>query len=587
MKSTTASIWFLVFLLGFAWACSKEDNNTNQAVEKQVAIDGFITDDQGIYIEGVNVEFENLRTTTNEEGYFQFPETKYTDHAYIKASKAGYFAGSRTLFLQKSKMANVRISLLPKLFTNSFISSNSATIDIGTVRLEFPANAVVTENGQAYSGTVNVAVQYLNPADFSIRNSMPGDLIGLNANNELLGLGSYGMAAIELQSTSGTKLQIKDNTEIKLKIEIPTSLRVHAPATIPLWYFDETDGLWKEQGIATKNGNVYEGNVKHFSFWNCDDFFPVVHLRGRVIDYSGDPVVNTNVTLTIVRNGLRGFDYTNTDGIFEGLVPENELMILDITDECGYIIDSKNIGPFSTDVDLGDLQIIFISSHLSSIEGTVVDCNNQALNDALVVFSVDSISYSLRTNQNGNFAGTFTFCENNPITITAYNIKTLKQSKPVVYNLPGPVIVSPIQVCDDSIQSETYLSLFLSDGASQIFLNEVNLYGGIDNSHDISARKVDSVSNILFDLSLDLSPRLATEIPILTVFYIVNDTLYYTQPIPNTGGVLEYTKVANNKGEYYEGHFQARTLTKENLNTGESYGTVTFMNGNFRIKRKL
>lgn len=586
MKSTTASIWFLVFLLGFTLSCSKDDKKENPVVEKQVAIDGFITDDQGKNIEGAIVEFENLRTTTNKEGYFQFPETKYTDHAYIKASKAGYFAGSRTLFLQKSKLANVRISLLPKLFSKSFVSSSSSTIDIGTVQLEIPANAIVNENGQNYHGTVNVAIQYLNPTDFSIRNAMPGDLVGLSTNNELQGLGSYGMAAIELQSTSGTKLQIKDNTEIKLRIEIPTSLRVHAPASIPLWYFDETDGLWREQGKATKNGNVYEGNVKHFSFWNCDDFFPVVHLRGRVIDYSGDPVVNTNVTLTIVSNGLKGFDRTNRDGIFEGLVPENELMILEIADECGNVIDSKNIGPFSTDVYLGDLQIIFISSHLSSIEGTVVDCNHQALNDAIVLISVGSISYSLRTNQNGNFAGTLTFCENNPITITAYDIKTLKQSKPVVYNLPGPVMVSPIQVCDDTIQSDEYLSLFLSDGTSQLFLSESNLNVVIDNSHDILARVVDTATNILFDLSLDLSPKLATEIPILTVFYIVNDTLYYTTPIPNTGGILEYTKVANTIGEYYEGHFQARTLTKENFNTGDPYGTVTFMNGNFRIKRK-
>jgi hypothetical protein len=585
MKSIITSFWILA-MFAFVFSCNKDDKDVKSNSEKHVSIDGFITDDQGVYLDNVLVEFGNASTTTNEFGYFQFPISKYNDFAYIKASKSGYFSGSRTLFLEKLNTANVRISLLPKIFSKSFQSSVSSSVDIGTVKLDFPANAIVRENGQIYNGVVNVAVQYLNSANFSIRNIMPGNLVGLNANNEMQGLGSYGMAAIELQSASGEKLQIKENAEVDLKIEIPEKLRANAPASIPLWYFDETIGLWKEEGFAINNGNRYEGKVKHFSFWNCDDFFPVVHLRGRVIDYSGDPVVITNVTLTIVSNGLRGFDYTNRDGIFEGLVPENEMMILDITDECGNIIDSKNIGPFSTDTDLGDLQIIFISSHLSSIEGSVVDCNYQALKYAVVVISVDNISYSLQTDQGGNFEGILTFCENNPITITAYDIKSLKQSIPVVYNLPGPLLIPPIQVCDDTIQSDDYLSLLLSDGTTQIFLNKSNLNVVIDNSHDITARTVDSVNNFVFDLSLDLSPKLATEIPILTVFYIANDTLYYTKPIPNTGGVLEYTKVANNKGDYYEGHFQARTLTKENISTGEPYGTVTFMNGNFRIKRK-
>ncbi|MER3463504.1 MAG: hypothetical protein C4329_02890, partial [Chitinophagaceae bacterium] len=32
---------------------------------------------------------------------------------------------------------------------------------------------------------------------------------------------------------------------------------------------DETSGIWKEESTATKQGNVYVGDVKHFSFWNC------------------------------------------------------------------------------------------------------------------------------------------------------------------------------------------------------------------------------------------------------------------------------------------------------------------------------
>jgi hypothetical protein len=56
----------------------------------------------------------------------------------------------------------------------------------------------------------------------------------------------------------------------KLRFTIPSSLRSTAPATIPLWSVDETTGLWKQEGSATKGTDYYEGDVSHFSFWNCD-----------------------------------------------------------------------------------------------------------------------------------------------------------------------------------------------------------------------------------------------------------------------------------------------------------------------------
>jgi hypothetical protein len=73
-----------------------------------------------------------------------------------------------------------------------------------------------------------------------------------------------------LESAAGEKLQISTGNTAKLNFSIPSSLQAAAPNTIALWYVDEKTGLWKEEGMATKNGNAYEGDVKHFTYWNCD-----------------------------------------------------------------------------------------------------------------------------------------------------------------------------------------------------------------------------------------------------------------------------------------------------------------------------
>ena len=70
-----------------------------------------------------------------------------------------------------------------------------------------------------------------------------------------------------------------------------------APATIPLWSFNETTGIWQEEGSATKVRNAYVGNVSHFSWWNCDLQSPQAILKVNVKNAAGIPTVNTVVAL--------------------------------------------------------------------------------------------------------------------------------------------------------------------------------------------------------------------------------------------------------------------------------------------------
>jgi hypothetical protein len=586
MKPIHFVFFLMLYLLIGIISCSKDDKNVIPGTDKEVVIEGFITDDNGLYISGAVIEFGSVNTSSNIDGYFQLPASKYNDEVFIKVNKPGYFTGSRTLFLEKSTSAHVRISLLPKTFSKSFLSNSNAAIDGGKVKLVFPANAIVDEQGNLFTGQVKVAMKYLDPSDFSIRNVMPGDLVGLNTSGEMQQLGSYGMAAVELQSNTGAKLNVKAKTEVMLKIEIPQSMLANAPATIPLWYFDEVKGLWKEQGTATKNGNVYEGTVTHFSFWNCDISWPLVHLTGRIVHVADNGVINSNVKLTIVRTGMSAYDRTNNEGVFEGMVPKNENLLLEILSECNHVIYSTNIGPFSSDTDLGEIQINSNSPFLLNIRGTIVDCNNQPHSDAIVLIKSNSLSYTLPANTNGEYSGILTLCTGDPVTITAYSITTLKQSVTVTYNLPGPINVTPLQVCNDSISPDEYISVIVSDGSKNLFIKGwlLDLYLN-QGSHNI-IYQIDT-ADVLFDISALNLPYESKESPIEGVTYLIYDTLYHNQNIiPNNNGNVYYSRVANIIGEYYEGTFHAVKITKINFNTGEEYGNNFTLSGAFRIKRK-
>jgi hypothetical protein len=66
---------------------------------------------------------------------------------------------------------------------------------------------------------------------------------------------------------------------------------------MPLWFFDPSDGQWHEEGILTKNGNVYEGTIGHFSIWNADVGYDRSWVSGVVVDCLGIPVQGARVTI--------------------------------------------------------------------------------------------------------------------------------------------------------------------------------------------------------------------------------------------------------------------------------------------------
>lgn len=137
------------------------------------------------------------------------------------------------------------------------------------VRVRIPANSLVDSGGNPPAGPVEVA---LSTVDLMSPDQMPGDYtVALPAGGTRV-MESYGAATVEIRS-GGAELNLAPGATAEVVIPVdPAQLAAGGalPPTIPILFYDETAGVWREEGSATLTGGEYVAKVKHFSAINTD-----------------------------------------------------------------------------------------------------------------------------------------------------------------------------------------------------------------------------------------------------------------------------------------------------------------------------
>lgn len=369
---------------------------------------GQVVDVNGQAIQNATVKIGTSTKQTDKNGMFILNDADVNERfAYITATKIGYVDGSRAL-VPTSGMNNVRIMLLPLEITQTIASgANSEVLLPNGTKVKFDG-AFKDENGNSYSGDVNVSMFHLSPSNDNLSAIMPGMLYAEDAAGQEKVLETYGMMNVELRGSGGQKLQLADGHTAEITIAIDAAQMATAPATIPLWHFDSEKGYWKEDGFATKTGNKYIGTVSHFSWWNCDAQFPTVNLTCSVVDTNGNALPGIPVSITRV-GGNSTYGYTDSNGVVSGLVPANETLTLAISTNsaCGNIIAyTDTIGPFSSDTTLPAIVVNNPLIESVLVQGNLVKCDNTNVTNGYVLFQNHA-------NYNSGFAavtnGTFSF----------------------------------------------------------------------------------------------------------------------------------------------------------------------------------
>jgi len=500
IKKLPNLILMFLFSLITVTSCQKDDGNSG-GVQQEIIPDTFskyfgnqvsrnfignVIDTNKNPIEGVTITIGSETATTDSNGIFILNNANVKDRfGYIKAEKTGYIHGSRSV-VPSNGTNKVTIMLMEATVVGTVNSGSAETVAMANGSSVSLDGNFIKEDGSEYSGSVDVIMHHLDPADNDMAAQMPGMLYAQNTDGAERMLQTLGMLAVELRGNNGEDLNLATGSTSEIKIPVDASLMGIAPTTIPLWYFDEVNGYWKEEGQATLLGNMYVGTVSHFSFWNCDIPAEAITLCITATNAHNDSLNNLWVSITSATFGTT-YGYTNENGEVCGFVPSDETLELNVYSYnfCGNTpLYTEMIGPFSADSNIS----VIVPDNSDIIEETVVGnfntCDGNAVTDGYV-----QLSYGNQTFTDAVSDGTFEInllrcAEDNTFKIKASDYVNLQTTDSISYTFTTPLTnIGTISACNAVTEFIQYTidnedTVFIIDNIEGTFYTDSPNYNG-------------------------------------------------------------------------------------------------------------
>lgn len=379
---------------------------------EDIALSGIVRDASGTPIEGVSIVSGSSAATTNTDGFFEFDQIQVVsvqnDRSVVRFSKAGYFDVVRSMDAADDAAdgASWEVVMCRKEnndFTSikTYSSSSDQTLQAGEMKIDMPQDGYkVDGTGVGYTGKVKSEMVYLDPNNERFSEMMPGgDLAAVRTDNSSAQLVSYGMTDLNMYAENGDKLQLKDGSKAKLTFPIPAGMGENPPASIPLWSFNEKTGLWEEEGSAALQGNVYVGEVAHFSWVNLD--YP--EKQGTVYGYVKDDTGKALPGVRLSIGQLLASTVTQSDGYYSHEVPANTDFSITVKNLYYGGIDQK-VSVKVPALSPGERRQVDITlPHLVRVYGKVMNERGDGIRSSVWVQTDKAKTEVLQTDKDGNF----------------------------------------------------------------------------------------------------------------------------------------------------------------------------------------
>ncbi len=279
-------------------------------IEGNAKIEGHITDkDTGAGLVDVKVNIGGCVTTTDAQGDYTLTNIAVNDKAVITFSAEGYYKNS-TIIQLTDVSPNYAVVEMDK-YMNQW-TYDSQTLVSGA-HIDIPAGIYINHDGSPYIGQVTAGLSYRTSTEKGTDIVFPGEYKGEDSNGIIVPFISYGFTVIDLKDESGNALSISEDMTLIFEATGATE------NIIPLWYYDYAQGMWIEEGYATRLADgTYEGSVSHPGTWSLNQ--PIEDASGtytdRIVYPDGTPVKNLKVH-AIGDNWISTDLSTDDNGIFE------------------------------------------------------------------------------------------------------------------------------------------------------------------------------------------------------------------------------------------------------------------------------
>lgn len=237
----------------------------------------------GVLINAAQLSIGNATTQSDGLGVARFLGIPAGANQVLRVSKAGYVGQAVRTTLVAGNSQSLLVTLRPLNDPIAVAQIQQAqtlrSASLGA-SVTLPANALVTPDNQIATGPVTLFLTPWNIQGNDL-NAMLGNGRGRDAQGNLVDLISAGMLTVDFFDAQGRKLQLSNSASADIQMDLPVdsinNTTLVVGATIPLWNFDEAQGLWIEEGqgvvVASSTspvGLAVKGTVRHFSTWNWD-----------------------------------------------------------------------------------------------------------------------------------------------------------------------------------------------------------------------------------------------------------------------------------------------------------------------------
>jgi Carboxypeptidase regulatory-like domain/Immunoglobulin I-set domain len=413
-----------------------------------------LASESGQPVANAKVSLGALSAQTDAQGRFTLSGVGTAPRQVIDVRADGFGKSFGVVEVRADATSDVTLRLVRSAPVQTFAADAAATLVVpqSMAQVQLPANGLVdAATGAAASGTLSATLTPIDPARDP--QTMPGDY----TNAAGASIESFGALSVELADATGARLNLKPGSVATVRIALATRSAT-PPASVPLFYFNESSGRWVEEGRATLQGaapnQYYEGTVTHFTFWNADQVADTIVVRGCLRNAGGAAAGNVPMR-------SEGLDYTgnatrNTaaDGRFE--LPMRRGGRAVIYSPSGNGSNAVNVGPSQTDITLPDCLVLAAAATAPVIVAPPQD-QTVALGSVLIMSTAargsEPLSYQWQFNGadiagangsrlfrgplNATDAGTYTLIVTNPLgSARATAVVTVAQPLPVITTAP-------------------------------------------------------------------------------------------------------------------------------------------------------
>lgn len=246
-------------------------------------VEALVLSSNGVPLKDAKVTLHGQHVQTNAEGYVRFDVIlpKNTQRVVAQFEKKGFINQAIVYDVENLNAISAQLLVVKQtLQVNDIAQAQIIQAADLNAQIRLPAEAFVNADGSVARGLVYVE---FTPWDIDSEdlNAMPANGVARNAQGQTVDLISLGMISARFTDVNGQALQLAPGKQAVIRMDLPAfsinEQEIYAGMQIPMWHFNESEGLWVEEGVGqvihsqeSWSGFAVEATVSHFSTWNWD-----------------------------------------------------------------------------------------------------------------------------------------------------------------------------------------------------------------------------------------------------------------------------------------------------------------------------